>query len=416
MTTKKSKSKRVRSRANNEGSIYFDAKRNRWIAQITLTIDCRTGKAPKRTLSAKGQQEALDKLSFLRDKYAVVTHIDADKITVREWMLKWYNTYKLPKIRENTAVSYSSMIDICNNHLGSIHLDKLQSVDLQNVIFNVIGNHYRTAQYFRTIVKAAMRRAVKNHLIKESPAEDLELPPKPRKKKFARPTREAWQLLLTAETSYYCWRMLLLTEYVTGLRLSELLALTWDAVSYEYGPNKTITGGHLAIRHALILGKREKNMTNRPLIIAPTKTEEGSRDLALPPEYLQELSAYKAQQAARRLAASEWKHPEMVFTREDGSYINPGTFSSSYYKLRTKLGIRTTFHMLRHDMASRMKRSHRFDLKDIQAQLGHSNIQITMDYYTHIDEEDKNEVSCWLGEDFAALQNDPPVKDEKKSS
>ena len=49
--------------------------------------------------------------------------------------------------------------------------------------------------------------------------------------------------------------------------------------------------------------------------------------------------------------------------------------------------------MLRHDMASRMKASGQFDFKDIQEQLGHSTIQITMDIYTHIDEEAKAAVS-----------------------
>lgn len=37
-----------------------------------------------------------------------------------------------------------------------------------------------------------------------------------------------------------------------------------------------------------------------------------------------------------------------------------------------------------------------FDLKDIQAQLGHSSIQVTMDIYTHIDEEQNAKVSGWL--------------------
>ncbi|SFW23682.1 Phage integrase family protein [Selenomonas ruminantium] len=37
-----------------------------------------------------------------------------------------------------------------------------------------------------------------------------------------------------------------------------------------------------------------------------------------------------------------------------------------------------------------------FDLKDIQKQLGHSSIQITMDIYTHIDEEQNQKVSGWL--------------------
>ncbi|SDP79690.1 Phage integrase family protein [Selenomonas ruminantium] len=64
-----------------------------------------------------------------------------------------------------------------------------------------------------------------------------------------------------------------------------------------------------------------------------------------------------------------------------------------------KLGTRTTFHMLRHDMASRMKALGQFNFKDIQEQLGHSNIQITMDIYNHIDEEAKAAVSHWLDGD-----------------
>ena len=90
----------------------------------------------------------------------------------------------------------------------------------------------------------------------------------------------------------------------------------------------------------------------------------------------------------------------MVFTDKDGAYISPCVFSSQYVKVRKKLGIKTTFHMLRHDMASRMKASHRFDFKDIQEQLGHSTIQITMDIYTHINEEKKAAVSDWLQNDM----------------
>ena len=63
--------------------------------------------------------------------------------------------------------------------------------------------------------------------------------------------------------------------------------------------------------------------------------------------------------------------------------------------------------MLRHDMASRMKASGKFDFKDIQEQLGHSTIQITMDIYTHIDEESKSAVGKWLESDAENLIGSP---------
>ena len=71
--------------------------------------------------------------------------------------------------------------------------------------------------------------------------------------------------------------------------------------------------------------------------------------------------------------------------------------------------------MLRHDMASRMKASHRFDFKDIQEQLGHSTIQIPMDIYTHINDENKTAVSDWLQDDMENIVTlDPKAAARKK--
>ncbi|WP_296730868.1 hypothetical protein, partial [Anaerovibrio sp.] len=68
-------------------------------------------------------------------------------------------------------------------------LEKVQPSDLQNIIYSNIGtDKYRTCQYFRTVIKQAFARAVKERLIIESPADDLELPEKPHKKPFIKPT------------------------------------------------------------------------------------------------------------------------------------------------------------------------------------------------------------------------------------
>ena len=95
---------------------------------------------------------------------------------------------------------------------------------------------------------------------------------------------------------------------------------------------------------------------------------------------------------------------------KDGQYISPAYFSSYYARVRKRLGIETTFHMLRHDLASRMKDSKKFDLKDIQEQLGHSHINVTMDIYTHLNEESRADVGRWMQEDMG---NVIPI-DEKR--
>ncbi|MBO6203829.1 MAG: hypothetical protein J6O13_09880 [Selenomonas sp.] len=44
-------------------------------------------------------------------------------------------------------------------------------------------------------------------------------------------------------------------------------------------------------------------------------------------------------------------------------------------------------------------------MKDIQAQLGHSSIRITMDIYTHINEDEKRRVGNWLESGVDELLN-----------
>ena len=91
-----------------------------------------------------------------------------------------------------------------------------------------------------------------------------------------------------------------------------------------------------------------------------------------------------------------------IFTKDEGQPINPASFSSRYCWVRKRLGIGTTFHMLRHDMAVRMKKNH-FDAKDAQFQLGHSTIQTTLNIYTHLDRDDKNAIGNWLQEGVSTL-------------
>ena len=385
MTTKKNT-----RRPHGDGSIYRDAKKGRWIAQFNVGYDGKTGRLIKRTKTCRTQQEARAALTELSLKYANPGALTADHLTVKSWLTSWFDLYSRPQIREDTAASYLHMLNFAIDAIGAMPIGEVTPFALQLIINRQMQNHYRTAQYFRTVMRMAFARAVKLKLIPDNPAADLELPKRQPKKPFVRPTREDREALLAAESPYYCWRYLLLTEFFTGLRRGELLGLHWADID--------LAGGRLRVRHALANGIKKVG-EDAPVYMAEPKTATSKRDLFIPAALCQELSRYKAMQAAKRLQAERWEHPDLVFTGENGKYINPAKFSSDFCNIRRKLGIKTTFHMLRHDMASRMKASGQFDFKDIQEQLGHSTIQITMDIYTHIDEEAKAAVSHWLDGD-----------------
>ena len=283
-------------------------------------------------------------------------------------------------------------------------LEKVQPSDLQYIIYHKIGSdHYRTCQYFRTVIKQAFDRAVVEHLLIESPADHLELPPKPPKKKFVKPTKETWQALLDADVGFYGWQMAILTVMVTGMRRSEILALTWDSFHIERDKNDRIVGGSVTIDKAMGIGNVNPETGRRNVYVGRTKSESGIRTLPLPLSYIKELMEYKKKQNIMRLASKTWEHPEMLFTTNDGRYYNPDVFSSLYSRVCRENDIHTTFHMLRHDFATSMNSSHEFNFKDIQNQLGHSNIQITLDTYTHMEEKDLQKVGNWVDGRYAEI-------------
>lgn len=376
-------------RADGEGSVFYSKSHQCWIAQIRVRGPSKSQGCTKyRTKHAKTLRDASRALRELKAKYRTVSAADADTILVGEWLQIWFETFSRPRIRANTARSYQYIIRIATEEVGDIRLAKLTDIDLQRVIYGRLKDHYRTAKFFRTILKAALRRAVRSKMLQTSPAEDLELPTKPPAKPYNLPSQDDWRALILYDKSpYQGWRWILMTEYVTGARLSEILGLQWSDFDFIRDHGRP-TGGTLHIQHALIV-------TPEGISLQPTKTERSDRILQLPADYCAEMMAYQMSQGR--------KTSGFVFTREDGRAINPSSFSSHFSQVRKNLNVGATFHMLRHDMATRMKESDRFDLKDIQSQLGHSSIRITMDTYTHMTDARCRSVSDWLGGGIKSL-------------
>lgn len=378
------KTRKSRKRGRGQGSIYRTG--TGWTAEISLGYDGRTGRRIRRKASAATRREAEEKLALLREASGI-----ADRsMTLGHWLQSWYEAGRRGRIRENTARGYEYCIRTADAELGNVRLCSLRRDELQRAVVRRFGGHRRAAELFRTVIGMALAAAVREGLIKDNPAYGLELPPRKRKKPFPRPTAGQWAALMNARTPLPCWRLIIMTEMLTGLRRSEILGLTWDSVRH------TPEGGEITVRNALIAGRAVDG--RRPLIMAGTKSEAGQRTLPLPRKFMEELEEYRDQQIRSVAGSSRWTAGPLVFTGADGKAINPDTFSSLYHRTRKRLGIDTTFHQLRHDMATSMKESGLFDYKDMQSQLGHSSIRVTMDIYTHTGAEARRRVGRWIEE------------------
>jgi integrase len=157
---------------------------------------------------------------------------------------------------------------------------------------------------------------------------------------------------------------------VNGLPRGEVLALRWSDVDFEASTlriERTLgeTGGHL--------------------VWGTPKTKNGRRTLTLDEYSVAALRSRRARQGVGRLALGvAYNDQALVFCREAGGPIWPGTVSARFQALGLEIGLPTIhLHDLRHSSAS-LALAGGVDLKTVSSNLGHSGIAITADLYAHV--------------------------------
>ncbi|MCI5636626.1 MAG: site-specific integrase [Sarcina ventriculi] len=120
-------------------------------------------------------------------------------------------------------------------------------------------------------------------------------------------------------------------------------------------------------------------------IIQPPKTETSIRTVPIPSNIIQKLKQFKITQNKERLSNGELYMPsDLVFTTPIGTPINTSNLRKIYSRLLKKADINNIkFHALRHTYATRLFEEG-VQIKTVQSLLGHSDINTTMNIYTHV--------------------------------
>jgi integrase len=156
-------------------------------------------------------------------------------------------------------------------------------------------------------------------------------------------------------------------------RRGELLGLLWEDVDLE--------GGVLTVRRSL------QRVSGRTLLVEP-KTARSRRTLQLPAFVVAAWRSHRARQAAERLAAGQrWQETGFVFTTVDGRPLDGMNVTHHFQRLLAKAGVRKCrFHDLRHSCATVLM-AQGVPARVAMEILGHSQIGVTMNTYTHVLDE-----------------------------
>lgn len=363
-----------------------------WTITIELPKDEITQKRRQKYYTVKGNKKAAEK--FLTEKLRELDTgmlIDTKKMRLGEFLDYWLKEYCYNNLSVNTIEGYEQYIE---KHikpiLGNIELEKLQPLQLQSFYSEKLekgklngkgGLSKQTVRTLHRIIHGALAKAVKWQLVVRNIADCVE-PPKPEKYEAKFLNDEQTNLLIEKVQNSEIYIPVIIAIF-TGMRRGEVLGLNWQNVNFEKKYIRVV---------------QELSCTKKGLKILPPKTKKSIRNIAIPDTLMNILKIHRTKQMENKLMlGQEYQNSDMVCTYPNGKLFYPKRFSAKFHELLEKNNLPIVrFHDLRHSHASLLVKLG-IQPKVISERLGHSNIGITMDLYSHLYEEADREVAIMFG-------------------
>lgn len=345
--------------------------KNSWSIILDQGRDPATGKRRQQWVSVKGnKRDAERKLAELVHQVDTGVYVKASKSTVREYIEQWLRDYAQVHVRPRTFESYRERANQILAQLGNIPLGELKASHIQGYYAKKLESlSASTLIKHHNLIHQALAHAVKLGILARNVSEVVD-PPKPvRKEMRALDYAEVQSLLDTcSETPWY---PMIHTLIWTGLRRSELLGLRWKDIDLVLANLRIVQ-----VLHQLSSGD---------FVLQEPKTAKGRRAVALSPVscvLLRELR--KKQEANAGLLGVPVTGDSLVFGHLDGSPRAPATLTHAFSKLSKRAGFSgVRLHDLRHTHASLLFQQG-IHPKVVSERLGHANILITLDTYSHL--------------------------------
>ena len=348
-----------------------------WEARVTTGRDPLTGKQVQRTFSGKTQKEVREKMQAVAVEVNRGTYTPPCKMLLGEWLDIWADEY-LGAAKFNTIRIYKGNI---KHHikpaLGAVRLDQLHPHMVQVFINRLEGLSPQTVRMVYQVLHLALEKAVDLEYIPKNPAARCVLPQKAPSE--IKPLEDDQTTALLAAAKGSDLEHIVTVALFTGMRLSELLGLTWDSVDMERG---TITVDKQLARF---------EVQGESLFTSPKSGK--ARTLIPAPSVLAALKAQRRLQLEAQLRAGpEWDNPHgLVFTNATGRQIFQQYIGRHFRGLAAAAGLEgVRFHDLRHTYAVNAIRAGD-DIKTIQVNLGHATAAFTLDKYGHLTERMKQD-------------------------
>lgn len=360
-------------RGNGEGSI---SRRKNGTYQGAL----RLPDGRRKYVYGESRDEVRRKLGTAIHSLETGTLTDARGLTVGEFLDQWLQEVVKPNVRPWTLAGYEVHVRLhLKPVIGKIQLDRLTPSHVQQLMNRKIseGLRPRSVRYIRGTLRSALNHGVRWDLISRNVAA---LVSSPRVEQYEiNPLTPAEAHILLQSLKGDRLEALYSVALTMGLRQGEALGLRWQDVDLELGYVR--------------ISKQLQRIDGRLQLVEP-KTARSRRVIAVPTTIATGLREHRDRQNAEKKRAGErWTDSGFVFTGPEGMPLDGSAISKQFHRVLERAGLpQRRFHDLRHSCATLLL-VQGVSPRVVMDVLGHSQIGLTMNTYSHVIPELRREAA-----------------------
>lgn len=303
------------------------------------------------------------------------TFVESSPMTVDDYLDRWLHNAARGRLRERTFSDYSELLErYVRPAIGGKKLSSLRPLDIQSLYTKMQERSLsaRTVRYTHAVLTSALKQAVKWLMLSQNPAAAVDLPKSTRKEMKALSAKEAERFLSAASEDR--WAIVFALALATGMRPEEYLALQWKDID--------LGRGIATVQRVIVWNRKGGGWT-----LTEPKTSKSRRSIPLPASILRFLRTHKRHQGEQKLkAGAQYQPNDFVFATNEGAPLLIRNLLRRHFKpilIRAGLPESIRLYDLRHTCATLLLAANEHP-KIVSERLGHSNITLTLDTYSHV--------------------------------
>ena len=359
--------------------------------RVTITVGRDiNGKLIRKEFYGKTKKEAEAKKEEYLNGIKNGLNADFQDVTLGDLMHTWLFEVVRMSRKPATFVKYEGHYRnyIKNSELYGMKISLIKSIQIQRYYNKLYqqGKSSKTIKALNNFLKTFFNYAVDEGYLAKNPCtgKKIVIPGTPEEKIEAEIetfTDEEIKKIKEALKGHRL-KVLFLLAFGTGLRQGELLGLKWTDIDFE----KKELRVQRMIKQVTIID--EKGNRKYKTIEQIPKTKNSIRTVPIPSSLIPMLKEHKNRQREEKLKAGSAYLNDVekgyVFTTELGNTIDASNLLKTYKKILNRAGVPyRKFHAIRHTYATKLF-ERGVPLKTVSELLGHSNISITANIYTHV--------------------------------